>query len=542
MKGKKIMILAGIVMAVLIANSFIPSLSATTKEKSISEKISFIPKDVKEEKVEIIKLGTTSKGTTLSSGNFLVSEGSEYDDYMPAVTTDDAGHIVVTWTQERALMNCEIGWAYSSDGSTWTGYATNIGEIRTYSDISWQDCKVYKGLFGIYFDETNLHMGFYTIPDITDIGSISIYYWTRETPDPIDACVADTTYLEGQYYDIHGPAAMYIYHFIYGTYDIPACPEQMITGFENGEPTSGEGTFDAQTRLLTAPADNPSMAGENMNVHYAWDYYNESLKNYQIVWKKIIPVEGDTESTDIEYTPYQKYIDFGRYPSISKSGNNVIIVYMNNDNIYGDWNIKCAYSKDDGATWETSIVAGTPIVDELYPVARFIGGTAYVAYVKEGNLYLVKSEDGGATWSEPEKVNDVDGSVVAEENCVDICKRGIVWVDNRNGNKDIYFSPIPAAIINIDAVSGGFGVKATVSNVGTIPANNVAWSIDLEGGLIILGKHAEGTIPTLAPGASTTISSGLVLGFGKTTIKVNAGGAVRTASGFVLGPFVLGVS
>jgi hypothetical protein len=78
--------------------------------------------------------------------------------------------------------------------------------------------------------------------------------------------------------------------------------------------------------------------------------------------------------------------------------------------------------------------------------------------------------------------------------------------------------------------------------VGTADATNVQWSIDLEGGLVIIGKHADGTISTLAAGATQTVKIGFVLGIGGVTITAAAGGSTKTASGTVLGPLVIGVS
>ena len=50
----------------------------------------------------------------------------------------------------------------------------------------------------------------------------------------------------------------------------------------------------------------------------------------------------------------------------------------------------------------------------------------------------------GAT---PVQMNDEDGTVVAEENCIDVHEAGIVWVDNRelNDYQNIYYAELPAA-------------------------------------------------------------------------------------------------
>ena len=55
-----------------------------------------------------------------------------------------------------------------------------------------------------------------------------------------------------------------------------------------------------------------------------------------------------------------------------------------------------------------------------------------------------------------------------------------------------------------------------------------------------MGAHKEGSA-SIQPGSSITIKTGFILGFGSVDITVSADDKTATASGFVLGPFVLSV-
>jgi hypothetical protein len=81
---------------------------------------------------------------------------------------------------------------------------------------------------------------------------------------------------------------------------------------------------------------------------------------------------------------------------------------------------------------------------------------------------------------------------------------------------------VETPLLQIQWIMGGvFKVKTLIKNVGGLPANNVDWTITLTGGAFI-GKEATGTIESIAPGASETVSSKLILGFGATVVKVTA--------------------
>ena len=95
-------------------------------------------------------------------------------------------------------------------------------------------------------------------------------------------------------------------------------------------------------------------------------------------------------------------------------------------------------------------------------------------------------------------------------------------------------------------ITGGFGVKAAIKNIGTMNATKVKWTINLTGGFILLGKTKSATVIKLVAGASTTIKDTPIFGFGKTTIKVEiscaeGASATQTKTGTVILFFVLGV-
>ena len=500
---------------------------------------------------EIKKFPT--KATATLGGNVLITDGMPEDDQWPAITRDQYGNIVVTWTHQASPVETNIGLAYSSDGEAWTAGLITLDGVPMYSDIAYvhgadfEGGGDFTGLWGVYGDVLNDQAGFYRIADITDDTTYEFYFWTSTYEDITYCAIADHTWYNEFNYDITGPTNMYVMQAPSG-WDIPQCPWHWYV--DGTTEQGGVGYFDAQSELLTAPAADPDMAcihdsdpvqTENDYVLLTWQHDNETTGHSEIVLKKIVP----EIEPDIEYTPYQWYIAKGdnfdaAHPNIDASGSNAVVVYMCNDNVFGDWDIKCAYSSDDGMTWETSVVANEPQVDELYPAVYMSGNTVYCAYIKDGNLYVVKSENGGQTWGEPEQINEVDGTVVAEENSVDIHPAGIVWTDERNGNKDIYYAVVGAApAITIGSISGGFGVSAVIENVGTAAATDVSWSIDLSG--IVFPNHKEGTIASLEAGESVTVSTGFIFGIGPITITVSADGASKTASGMAIGPIVIGV-
>jgi hypothetical protein len=109
-------------------------------------------------------------------------------------------------------------------------------------------------------------------------------------------------------------------------------------------------------------------------------------------------------------------------------------------------------------------------------------------------------------------------------------------------------SPLPSESpeVQITAVTGFFGVSATIVNIGGSPASNIAWNITFDGRFMLYpkDKSIDGAITSLPVGAYEDIRSGVIIGFGRMMINITAESygtllASKTVPAFVFGPFVL---
>jgi hypothetical protein len=220
-------------------------------------------------------------------------------------------------------------------------------------------------------------------------------------------------------------------------------------------------------------------------------------------------------------------------PSVSASnGYCYCLCEVNND-------IICYYSHDNGVTFEFSTVAS----QAEYPVVSSFGAQVVCAFTRNGDLYTAISEDGGLTWEEFPAINAVIGKVKSDERSYSIGGTHLAWTDLRNEKNTIFYDKageISVPVIEIQEVTGGLGVSAVIANTGTADATNVNWNIHCDGN-ILLGSEKTGTIPQLAAGQSVSIKSGLIVGFGKTTITITVGSSSSTASGTVLLFFIVGL-
>lgn len=95
-------------------------------------------------------------------------------------------------------------------------------------------------------------------------------------------------------------------------------------------------------------------------------------------------------------------------------------------------------------------------------------------------------------------------------------------------------------VIEIGTISGGLKITAEITNAGAINGTHINWTITLNG-KVFFGQKKSGIILAIAPGASRDISTGMVFGLGQIDITVTVADAEKTATAFLLGPFVLNI-
>ena len=365
-------------------------------------------------------------------GNVAITGWAEGDARRPSITKDSLGNVFITYQFDVDLLSSPAGFAWNpnpTDQEAWWTNGVTLTlegvEMLYYPDTATCEHPSYP-LMNVFMAIDTEEAGGMYIPDATDYENWEIFTWTNGAPEPELAEIADGGwYSDNNYDDVFGPFNFYIYREIYDVYDLKSCPTFFHTGIDAA---SGVGYFDAQSKEKTIPSSDPDQVNLPDRIHTS--IYNRDTE--KVIWKKIVP----TEECDYEYTEYQATVADGTNPAIAAYDNQVVIVYHNGGQI------KCVYSSDDGATWSQPVTIGAG----QYPDAIAIGNIVYAAYVNNANLYLVTSENGGATWGDPVQMNDEDGSVVAEENCIDVHEAGIVWVDNRelNDYQNIYYVELPA--------------------------------------------------------------------------------------------------
>jgi hypothetical protein len=205
--------------------------------------------------------------------------------------------------------------------------------------------------------------------------------------------------------------------------------------------TDGGLTWEPEVRLTFEPSlsANTSVCSSGPLVHVVWDEQRDG--NREIYYKRSTD-NGMTWGFDTRLT--NDYA-VSWVPCVGASGSDVYIVWY--DNRDGNGEIYFKRSTDDGLSWEDDTRLTDNSGDSRFPNLAVSGKSLFVVWVdnSDGNeeIYYKYSTDGGENW-EPD-IRLTDDPAVSNYPDVSVCgiQVNAIWNDFRDGNYEIYYKRDP---------------------------------------------------------------------------------------------------
>ena len=464
-----------------------------------------------EKNVKIIKMNGTPLSDSLEVTNVIQFEkiepsrngdtqvtSMEEDEFEPAIGVDPDGELLLAYTFEEDMITYNIPWRFSIDGGqTWDpGLQYVIEGVESHPAISYMGVdKRFTGTIQGDPDEGNgAHQYRFLCDDPTDLDTYKMTHWDWSEDYP---------YADRRIPDIGGyslPDKPWWYGVIacVGTRDVRV--DMPIFNYANyvDENSGWSSYWDTYQGCENAAVD---VDLSNGYFYAVFDYLDGSD------WDLLV-FTGDCHPTDERLTYFDNFLmgdtENTKYPAVGANEDKVIILAQTDEG--GNQDIACYYSNDAGETFQMSYVADSG-ADELYPSIIVYGLRATCTFIKDGDLYYSKTDDGGANWDTPIQLNDENGMVESEFRNVDITTDGtVVWVDDRNDNLDIYLDNVgggtPPGAPDIDGPTDGipgtsydYDFTSTHPDGVDIAEYIVDWGDDT-GEETITGPFASGTPAT----------------------------------------------
>jgi len=313
----------------------------------------------------------------------------------------------------------------------------------------------------------------------------------------------------------------YICHMIWAGFDVNRTfTMSWASDIDNGSTSSGVFFTPSAVESFSGPA---VAAGSNYLCGAV--QYNRAQGGSQIIIT-LNPVKN-LSFYNLEYryisTTYSHNLT---NPDLVASGEYLYLAVQTDEK--GNNDILCYNS--NGSSWKKHVVVESSD-DEMYPSVTAVGTTVLCTFVKNGNIYSTKSEDGGITWSAPEQISDEAASISAEYHCANVEGPYIAWMDNRNTNTDIYADITTMPWVALKRYTGGLGCSIEITNVGTGDATDIEYDMKVQGGVQGLINFTKNGTIDIAAGKSTKVRSGVFFGLGKILMTATIAGGMYEKEG-----------
>ena len=248
------------------------------------------------------------------------------------------------------------------------------------------------------------------------------------------------------------------------------------------------------------------------NVHTVW--YDERFGDSEIMYKRSTD-NGATWEAVVRLTNNTGASDL---PSIAAFGSNVHVVWRDTR----DFNYEIYYknSTNHGATWSGDIRLTTNSASSIYPSISLRLNVIQVVWEddRDGNkeIYFKRSTDNGITWDPVVRLTNNSGVSMSPSITTDSGENThIVWQDNRDGNDEIYYInstnsgltwAAESRLTNNSAASRSPCIdRFYTSGIGSL---NVVWQDFRDGNFEIYLKRSTNNGSTWEPVQRITNSAG----------------------------------
>ncbi|MEW6607257.1 MAG: sialidase family protein [bacterium] len=258
----------------------------------------------------------------------------------------------------------------------------------------------------------------------------------------------------------------------------------------------GGNTWGPDVRLTnnSAVSGEPTITSDANGIHIVWYDYRDG--NWEIYYKRSQD-GGNTWESDVRLTDNLAY---SFYPAITSNANGIHIVWVD----YRDGNYEIYYkrSQDGGNTWGPDVRLTNALAVSGVPAITSDANGIHIVWVDErdGNyeIYYKRSQDGGNTWGPDVRLTNALNTSRAPAITSDANGIHIVWYDDRDGNWEIYYKRsqdggntwgLDVRLTNNSAVSGEPAITSDANGI------HIVWDDNRDGNMEIYYKRGTFSPP-----------------------------------------------